>query len=55
MRRVNTGKVIKMMERGTFEGVGSLQLSSDMPKLCAMPLLKSFITYRTSVFLIEGF
>jgi hypothetical protein len=30
-----------MIERGTFEGVESLQLSLDMPKLCAMPLLKA--------------
>jgi len=33
-----------MIERGTFEGVESLQLSLDMPKLCAMPLLKASIT-----------
>ncbi|KAF5437377.1 hypothetical protein C5S35_04340 [Candidatus Methanophagaceae archaeon] len=44
-----------MMERGIFAGIESLQLSLDMPKLCAMPLLKSFITYRTRLFLIGGF
>ena len=33
-----------MMEKGIFEGIGSLQLSSDLPKLCAMPLLKASIT-----------
>lgn len=44
-----------MRVRRIFEGVESLQLSSDMPKLCAMPLLKAFITYRTRVFLIGGF
>jgi len=43
------------MMGGIFGGVESLQLSLDMPKLCAMPLLKSFITYRTRLFLIGGF